>query len=91
MLDENVSPAADQPDFLAVGQPLVTLTRHNAEELASQLSCHALQPLTKIRNNKHQAHITLAGFFWQGAMHFRAGGGESTPAGAWLTATRLTL
>eukprot|EP00983_Pelagomonas_calceolata_P053016 1143107-Pelagomonas_calceolata.AAC.4 len=25
MLDENVSPAADQPDFWAVGQPLVTL------------------------------------------------------------------
>eukprot|EP00983_Pelagomonas_calceolata_P023101 727637-Pelagomonas_calceolata.AAC.1 len=24
MLDENVSPAADQPDFRAVGQPLVT-------------------------------------------------------------------
>eukprot|EP00983_Pelagomonas_calceolata_P108381 1159451-Pelagomonas_calceolata.AAC.4 len=25
MLDENVSPAADQPDSRAVGQPLVTL------------------------------------------------------------------
>eukprot|EP00983_Pelagomonas_calceolata_P074943 1152788-Pelagomonas_calceolata.AAC.1 len=25
MLDEDVSPAADQPDFRAVGQPLVTL------------------------------------------------------------------
>eukprot|EP00983_Pelagomonas_calceolata_P009027 293273-Pelagomonas_calceolata.AAC.1 len=28
MLDENVPPAADQPDFRAVGQPLVTLEKN---------------------------------------------------------------
>eukprot|EP00983_Pelagomonas_calceolata_P083203 1156110-Pelagomonas_calceolata.AAC.4 len=32
MLDENVSPAADQPDSRAVGQPLVTLVNKHARE-----------------------------------------------------------
>eukprot|EP00983_Pelagomonas_calceolata_P131523 1161782-Pelagomonas_calceolata.AAC.22 len=57
-------------DYTITPMVELSLTRHNAENLASQ--------------------VLLAGAsLW--ASQFRAGGGEPTPAGAWLTATRLTL
>eukprot|EP00983_Pelagomonas_calceolata_P009509 307459-Pelagomonas_calceolata.AAC.1 len=74
--------------------PLVELglTRHKTEKLASQSSCHALQSLTKNLNTRHTSYL-------QGSSSRGVTGGEaaqsrrreSTPAGAWLTATSLTL